>query len=128
MADPSPPPASALVIPPDIQEKFGPLIEMIKASESMNNEERQYWINILGIMTTEQIKNLEEILVNEKKQLAAIDQKYNKEAAGASNASVLLGMEQKIRTKTQERQRRERAESTEEESKEADLLAQIQTL
>lgn len=128
MSDQSQPQTSALAIPPDILEKFEPLIELVKASESMNNEERQYWINILGIMTPEQIRNLEEILVNEKKQLAAIDQKYNKEAAGASDASIILGMEQKIRSKTQERQRKEQEESMKEESQEADLLAQIQTL
>lgn len=128
MADPSPPPASALVIPPDVQEKFGPLLELIKASESMNNEERQYWINILAVMTPGQIKNLEEILMNEKSQLAAIDRKYNKEAADAADRTMLLGMEQKIRTKTQERQRREQEEATKEEVQETDLLAEIQKL
>lgn len=128
MADQSQPPASTLVIPPDIQEKFGPLVELIKASESMNNEERRYWINILAVMTPEQIKNLEEILINEKKQLAAIDQKYNREASDAAHQTMLLGMEQKIRTKTQERQKREQEEATKEETQEADLLAKIQEL
>lgn len=128
MSDQSQPPASTLVIPTEILERFGPLIELIKASESMNNEERQYWINILAIMTPEQIRNLEEILRNEKSQLAAIDAKYNKEAGSSSNPSMLLGMEEKIRSKKQERQRVEQEEATEEEMQEEHLLAEIQAL
>jgi len=45
----------------------------------MNDEERQYWVNILPIMTPEQVQNLKDILDNERKQLSAIDQKYAKE-------------------------------------------------
>jgi len=61
----------SLVVPADTELRFGPILALIRGSESMNNEERQYWINILPIMTQEQIKNLEEILTSEKKQLAA---------------------------------------------------------
>jgi hypothetical protein len=71
--------SSGLVVPPDVQQKFGAIIDLIRASESMNDEERQYWVNILPIMTPEQIKNLQDILDNERKQLAAIDAKYQKE-------------------------------------------------
>src|SRR3990167_7643617 len=105
MTDPVPtpasgnPPATALVIPPEIQAKFGAMLTLIQGSESMNNEERQYWINILPIMTPEQLKNLEEILASEKKQLAAIDAKYKKEAASISDANVVATMEQNIRSK-----------------------------
>jgi hypothetical protein len=42
----------------------------------MNNGERQYWIDILPVMTTEQVQQLREILTNERDQLAAIDAKY----------------------------------------------------
>ncbi len=70
---------SGLTIPADVQAQHGDLIELIKQSESMNNEERQYWINILPVMTPDQIQNLKEILENEKHQLAAIDDKYSKQ-------------------------------------------------
>ena len=58
MPDPKAQPSTTLQIPPDTQAKFGKFVDLIKGSESMNDEERQYWINILPIMTPEQIKNL----------------------------------------------------------------------
>ncbi|MBP9773456.1 MAG: hypothetical protein KBD00_02365 [Candidatus Peribacteraceae bacterium] len=76
--------AGSVKIPADAQTKFGPLVQLILESESMNNEERQYWMNILPVMTPEQIQNLEEILTNEKNQLAAIDAKYT----GSSSAET----------------------------------------
>jgi hypothetical protein len=115
-----------LTIPPEIQQKFGPLIELVKGSESMNNEERQYWINILPIMTPEQLKNLEDILVNEKKQLAAIDEKYSKEVASIGDEKVVAQMEQDIKRKRQERAAMEKKISDEEDKSESSILQQIQ--
>ncbi len=127
MADQAQPPATTLVIPPDAQAKYGPLIEMIKASESMNNEERQYWINILAVMTPEQIKNLEDILMNEKQQLAAIDAKYKKDQPAGPQVSVeVIG--EKIKSKKEERQKIEEQDAAKEQNAEADLIAQIQAL
>lgn len=124
----NPPQTSALVIPPDIQTQFGPLIELIKGSESMNNEERQYWVNILPIMTPDQRKNLEEILVSEKQQLAAIDAKYSKQAEPAGSQTSPEQTGEKIRAKKQEREQVEQAEKSKESNKETDILSQIQAL
>jgi hypothetical protein len=79
---------AGLSIPDDVRAKFPALVDLIVQSESMNMEERQYWINILPIMTPEQLKNLSDILVNERDQLKAIDQKYAKdvEKIGAEQA------------------------------------------
>ena len=127
MADQTSSSSTDLTIPPDVQEKFGPLIELIKGSESMNQEERQYWINILLIMTTEQIKNLEEILMNEKDQLSAIDKKYSKPDEGETQASIAT-IEEGIKSKKQQRQKIEQEEAEKEETKEEDILSQIQSL
>lgn len=128
MADPSPPPTSALSIPPEIQEKFGPLLELIKASESMNDEERQYWINILPVMTPEQLKNLEDILVNEKKQLAAIDEKYSNQAAESKQLENAKVLEEKIKTQKKKREEIEQEEAKKEEVAEEDILGKIQAM
>lgn len=56
-----------LNIPTEVQEKFPDIIELIQVSQSMNKEERQYWINVLLVMSEEQIQNLRDILENEKK-------------------------------------------------------------
>lgn len=123
----NPPTTSTLIIPPETQQKFGEIIALIQASESMNDEERQYWINILPIMTPEQIGNLRQILENEKTQLAAIDKKYSKEISA-------LGQEELIRQADEERHnRRLKLKTAERQSEEAedtvteDLLKKIET-
>ncbi len=128
MADQAQPPTSTLVIPPDVQEKFGPILALIQGSESMNNEERQYWINILPIMTHEQLKNLEDILTSEKKQLAAIDAKYSKDNTQAANGTSAESMEEKIKSRKEKRRQSEQEDLQQEQSKEEDILSQIQSL
>lgn len=82
--------ASGIQIPVSVREKFPQLLELLLASESMNQEERQYWVDILPIMTPEQVQQLNTILQNEHDQLAAIDAKYSAEvqAMNQSKKSV----------------------------------------
>ncbi|MDD5055033.1 MAG: hypothetical protein PHZ00_02070 [Candidatus Peribacteraceae bacterium] len=128
MADQSQPPATSLLIPPEILAQFGPIIELVKGSESMNNEERQYWVNILPIMTPDQRKNLEDILVSEKQQLAAIDAKYSRNTQPPVNQASVAEVGLKIREKKQEREQMEQVEQAREAGKETDILSQIQAL
>jgi len=65
-----------LSIPKALQAKHPELISLIRESESMNNKERQYWINIMPVMTEPQLNNLQQILRTERKELDAIDKKY----------------------------------------------------
>jgi len=128
---PPPPPQTStagvsLQVPPDVAAKFGGLIALIKGSESMNDEERQYWINILPIMTGEQVKNLQDILENEKKQLSAIDQKYSQEMQKIEQEEFLRKAEEE---RLKKRQSRSATESSAKKSEEADaesLLKKIE--
>ena len=128
MADQTQPPATGLRIPPDVQQAFGPLLALIKTSESMNNEERQYWINILPVMTAEQLKNLEDILVNERKQLAAIDAKYRQQMSAPGAERSTADVEQERRMKRQQRSQAERQHSKQEEGEEEQILKEIENL
>lgn len=119
--------STALVISADIQEKFGPLLDLIKSSESMNMEERQYWINILPVMTPEQLKNLEEILASEKKQLAAIEAKYSKDAVHVPSGASLSSIEEKIQSRKEKRLKVEQEHASKEAMEEEEILAQIQS-
>ena len=67
------------IVPGLIREKFPDLIKLIFETESMNNEEREYWLQIMPIMTEDQIVKFREILVNEKEQLSKLDQEYQNE-------------------------------------------------
>lgn len=123
MADQAGQPVSGtgLIIPADIQEKFGELIELIKGSESMNDEERQYWINLLPVMTDEQVGNLKGILENEKAQLKAIDEKYGKEIEN-------IGSQQSIAKLDAERKKKKEKRLSAEESARQEELAAAENL
>lgn len=110
----------------DLKKKFPELIELILASESMNDEERQYWVNILPVMTPEQIQNLKDILTNEKEQLAAIDRKYAKEIERIGEGTLLKQVEEERRKRRDERGKKEASNRQEEEAMTQDLLGKIQ--
>lgn len=63
----------------EIQLKYGELIELVLWSESIDNNEKQYWFDILPSMTDEQIDRLFNILMTEKKQLEELNVKYQEE-------------------------------------------------
>jgi len=67
-----------LVVPDETQVKYPNLVKLIIASKSMNNSERNYWLQVLPVMTTEQVAELRDILATEKRKLAEIDVKYSK--------------------------------------------------
>ena len=116
---------SSLIIPPDLQKKHPELMELIVGSQSMNDEERQYWINILPVMTVEQIENLRQILKNEKDQLAAIDAKYHKEMDRVDQGRKVEEIEADRREKSKVRSEKEQHGEAEEKDKEEQILRAI---
>ena len=88
----------------------------------MNAEERQYWINILPVMTPEQIENLRQILQNEKDQLAAIDAKYNKEMEKAPSGRSVEEVGRARHEKEAARSAKEQGQKDEEKKKEEEIL------
>ena len=58
-------------------------------ADDMNDEERQYWIDVLPIMTEDQIANLNDILGNEKKQIADANKAYSTGVAKAEGKAKL---------------------------------------
>lgn len=98
-----------LVVPADVQAKFGDIIALIVASESMNDDERRYWIDILPAMTPDQIAKLQDILAREKEQLAAIDAKYSK------NMEQMAGAKAVEQTGEERKQRQAERSATEQE-------------
>jgi hypothetical protein len=121
--------AGSLVIPAETQAKFGPLVMLIQGSESMNTEERQYWINILPVMTQEQLQSLNDILVNEKEQLAAIDAKYAQKKKEEDITTVTVEETgRRIRDNRTSRHAAESHAETQEQESEASILEQIKNM
>jgi len=113
-------------IPPVVLEKYPELAEMIKNTESMSREEREYWFQILPIMTKEQVDRLRKILEEESVQLAKLDQKYQKELQKINKKHM---SEWNTFEKKQDREDREKQETAAEDSEtlvEAALLEELE--
>lgn len=117
---------TAVTIPDEVKTKFPELIELIMGSESMNDEERQYWINILPVMTPEQTQNLKDILINERDQLQAIDRKYAKEIERIGSDQLVEKIEEERRRRREERTKQESQAKEEETERAEDILGEIQ--
>lgn len=63
----------------EIQTKYPRLIELVLATESMDDSERQYWFDILPSMNEDQVKRLTDILETERKKLDDLEKKYQTE-------------------------------------------------
>ena len=63
----------------ETQAKYSELIKMILATESMDNDERQYWFDIIPSMTDVQVDRLFNILETERNKLEELETKYQKE-------------------------------------------------
>ncbi|MDD4151641.1 MAG: hypothetical protein PHR68_03425 [Candidatus Gracilibacteria bacterium] len=63
----------------DIELQYPELIKLILNTESMDDEERQYWFDIMPSMSDEQIDRLFNILETERKKLEELEVKYQEE-------------------------------------------------
>ena len=117
-----------LNVPPETDAKFHELIEMIRESSSMDSDERQYWVDVLPIMTEDQITNLRGILENEKKQLAEAAAEYSQGMEKAVKNVAQEFDEQTYLEKKRARQAAERAHEAEESQHEEDILKQLESL
>lgn len=119
---------STLNIPEEVQKKFPDLVELIKGSQSMNDEERQYWVDVLSIMTDEQITNLRNILENEKKQIEEANQEYEESVQKEVKKSQLDFDEVKYKEKKHIRIKAETKHEEEEKAHEAAILEELEKL
>lgn len=63
----------------EVQTKYPRLIELVLATESMDDSERQYWFDILPSMNSDQVQRLTDILETERKKLDELETKYQTE-------------------------------------------------
>ncbi|MBN2306748.1 hypothetical protein JXD20_02075 [Candidatus Peregrinibacteria bacterium] len=117
-----------LSIPADISERFGDLVELIKGSRSMDDSERQYWIDVLPIMSDDQIQNLRDILDNEKKQLAEAEAAYSEGTQDNFLQTAHKFDEEIYKEKKRARMEAEKLYEKEEIENEAAVLKELENL
>ncbi len=111
-------------IPDLVKEKYADLIPMILKTESMNDEERQYWFHILPIMTPDQIEKFRGILVNESQQLSKLDEEYQTELKKLTGKPSSFDPE-KMQEKKRELNEEESKEESKEKAQEEEILKQL---
>jgi RPA family protein len=121
-------PDNKVIITDDVRANHPELVQMILDTESMNNEERQYWVDLLPIMTPEQVENLYAILDNERKKLAEIDNYYSQKVEDIEKAEEAEKIEQERREKMKHLQSTEEANEASEKELEAQLMAELDNL
>ncbi|MBU0981116.1 hypothetical protein KKC94_00310 [Patescibacteria group bacterium] len=114
-------------IPQVVQDKYPDLVQLILATESMSKEEREYWFQILPIMTDEQVSRLRVILEEEATQLRKLDDQYQDDLQKL-NQKHLEEWNQFERDKERKVLKAEEAQAEQAEAAtEAELLQKIQS-
>lgn len=112
-------------IPKLVVEKYPDLVDLIKTTESMDDQEREYWFQILPIMTDDQINKFRNILETEKKQLADLDKEYEDELNRLNEKHLIEWKEFESKEKSRAIQQAEAASDQQEKQLEEDLLAKL---
>ena len=81
----------------EMQAKYPELIKLILNTESMDDDERQYWFDIMPSMTDSQIDRLYNILETEKKKLEELEVKYQKEIKSLNEKHLIEWQEFQIK-------------------------------
>lgn len=115
-------------IPQFVKDHYPDLIPLTIESESMNDDERQYWFSILPIMTDEQVQKLREILLNEREQLRKLDEDYAKELKKINDDQIIKMQEAERKEKWGGIRESEKTHEEQESEKEEELLKKLQEL
>ena len=81
----------------EIQAKYPDLIKLILETESMDDDERQYWFDIMPSMTDDQIDRLFDILETEKNKLEELEVKYQKEIKSLNEKHLIEWQEMQVK-------------------------------
>ena len=103
------------------------LVDLILKTESMKDEERKYWFQLLPTMSAEQIKKLQNILQNERDQLTELDTKYAHEIAELDKNAASWSPENARKKRVAVAAAEKKNESAEKNA-EADILSQLENM
>ena len=116
---------SAYVIPQIVLDKYPELVDLIKKTESMSDDERNYWFQILPIMTDEQVNRLKTILNEEAQQLSKLDDQYQDELAKLNKKHLEEWNQFEHKQQNVELKKAEEAEKAKEAQVQEELLKQL---
>ncbi len=101
----------------EIQAQYPELIKLILATESMDDEERQYWFDIMPSMNDNQVDRLFNILETERRKLEELESKYQEEIKALNEKHLIEWQEFQMKDskrKIAEQEKNEKAEDPDE--------------
>lgn len=102
----------------DIQAQYPELIKLVLNTESMDDEERQYWFDIMPSMNDSQIDRLFNILDTERKKLEELELKYQNEIKALNEKHLIEWQEFQMKDskkKIKEEEEKDRKNSKDED-------------
>ena len=97
----------------EIQAQYWELVKLVLNTESMDDNEKQYWFDILPSMTDEQIDRLFDILETERRKLEELEVKYQEEIKSLNEKHLIEWQE------FQNKENREKIRKAEESDKDS---------
>lgn len=73
----------------ELQVRFPELIDLILNSESIDNAQKQYWLDILPSMTNAQIDRLFNILMTEKIEIEKLDLQFQEDVKALNEKHLI---------------------------------------
>lgn len=98
------------------------LEELIQSTNALRDDERQYWLDLLPNMNSDQMTQLKGILLSEQENVEQIDQKYDEKLQGVGEKYLNKWDSEKSRSERLQRQAQEKEQSEEAEKKAEELL------
>ncbi len=81
----------------EIQAQYAELVKLVLNTESMDDQEKQYWFDIMPSMTEEQIDRLFDILETERRKLEELEIKYQQEMKKLNETHLIEWQEFQVR-------------------------------
>ncbi len=112
------------IILDEIQVQYHELVQLILATESMDDHEKQYWFDILPSMTADQVDRLYNILDTERRKLEELELKYQEEIKRLNETHLIEWQELQMKKRKEEIAQAESSDKDKSKGDEAiDMLA-----
>lgn len=112
-------------IPEKVKTDYPDIIKLVIETASMNDDERQYWFQIIPIMTEEQVDKFRGILITEKDQLSKLDKEYEAEIKDLNQKHLVEWQAFESKEKRRKLQEEEQKTQQEETQKQEELLQNL---
>ena len=109
----------------EVLAQYDELVKMILSTESMDNDERQYWFDIMPSMTESQIDRLYNILDTERSKLQELEVKYQEEIKDLNEKHLIEWQEFQMKDSKKKIAKAEAADKTDDAD---DVLAMLDDL